>query len=199
MGQGRSIFKVFLNKLIGFLVFLVLLGIAYILIDFIPNQIYEDIVIFLFSNLFLILLITIAATISEMFWVLDFPLNLPAPLFSGTMAVLMAEFFYNLSIFIGTLMDKNLLPIDKTTQLSIYLLLFAIVLIIGYIKILFYFFKPKKTYTEEKSKKSEEKNNELADVKKSIAEIKQAMTAKKKKTKSKPKKAVKKKKVSKKK
>jgi len=85
----KSIPGIIALRIFGLLLFLFLLYIANNLSFFTDNPLNYQIILFLNSQIWLMVMITIAFLIGEIFNALIFPLNLPAPLFNAVGAVLL--------------------------------------------------------------------------------------------------------------
>jgi hypothetical protein len=122
---------IIISKIIGFLVFLIILAIANYLKVYITNEMYYTVIDFIIDNLWLSFLIFIATMIAEVFWVFSFPFNLPAPILSAISSVFIVSYIYRMWILVeGFTTTKIVIPIW-----AIYPLVFWIVLIVGYISI----------------------------------------------------------------
>jgi hypothetical protein len=135
MKQIGSIGIVFLSKVIGFVVFLILLGVTNLMIPYIQNDTFTSVVLFLDSNIKVIVIFTILLMIGELFAVLIFPFNLPAPLFSAIGSVFLVEFIFELIIFINKLTKT---PMDipfNLLYIIVSAIVFIVILIAGYVKI----------------------------------------------------------------
>ncbi len=130
---SRSVTRVVASRLVGLIIFLVIL---WILILLIPrwSGVYPFIEFFN-ENIWLIVLFSFLFLIGEAFTVLGFPLSLPAPLFNALGAVFLVSFLFRLLFRIdGITGTTNFLILEPMTPL-IYLALFLLVLIIGYVEI----------------------------------------------------------------
>ena len=133
MGQIKLAFQVLLTSIIGLLIFLVLLAIVNLLSPYISNIYYNQATLFLNNNVWLILSLTVIILIGNIFQVLDFPLNLPYPLFKGVSGFLIVLFIFQVFLFIEKLTNINFpLPLDLIAYLIAFLVL-IIVIIMEYI------------------------------------------------------------------
>jgi hypothetical protein len=96
MKKERSVGRIIISRLIGLLVFIILLGIANIIAGLVNQNTFNDIINFLNSNFRLVLLFSILFLIGEIFNNLEFPFDLPAPIFNAFGAVLLTEFIFSL-------------------------------------------------------------------------------------------------------
>ncbi len=143
-----------LTRVIGFIIFLVLLGIANLLTNYITNPIYLSVVGFLNANIWLIVIFSVIFLIGEIFGYLMFPLNIPSPLFNAVGGVLLIQFVFKLFKFLldTTSIKINFgLPIADIENLII-IVVFIIVIIVGYVHIVMDATRPKKKHILEKSK-----------------------------------------------
>ena len=135
MGQIKSFFKVIFGRLIGLLIFLVLLGIANLLKYVINNQVFLEVVQFLNINLKLIIIIGLIFLVSDLFWILVFPFNLPAPILSAIASIFVITFLFKVGFLIEKFLEISFLSKIEPFSTGIYLLVFFIVLISGYFSI----------------------------------------------------------------
>ncbi|VVB78311.1 Uncharacterised protein [uncultured archaeon] len=142
----RSISKIIISHLGGFVFFLILLAIANILVPSIPSGVYSNIVGFFNINLFFLLLIMIVGLINEIFWNFYFPFNILAPISGSFLGVYIVMFIYRIWNFLNSLYIHSniIIPIE-----SIYFLVVLLTLIIGYITILARHGMPRKDWEEE--------------------------------------------------
>lgn len=132
----KSIPGIIALRIFGLLLFLFLLYIANNLSFFTDNPLNYQIILFLNSHVWLLVLITFAFLIGEIFNALIFPLNLPAPLFNAVGAVLLVGFLIRIFALFDILLYINIFHIFDTLSFIIYPFVFIIVLIGGYILIL---------------------------------------------------------------
>lgn len=135
MGQLKSALKIIASKVLGLFIFLILVLLINILTYFIQNQFLEMIVRFFNSNLWILILMSIIFMLAEIFWVLDYPLNLPAPFLSAVSSLFLVAFLLETVKMIG--ISSNLFPerIIQLVPIIVYPLVFLVVLVIGYVKI----------------------------------------------------------------
>lgn len=137
MKEARSLGYAVLSRFIGFAVFLLVLVVLNIINNnLIQNNIFNLIVMFLNNSLWLLILITVLLIFGDIFFMLGFPFNIPAPIFSAFGSVFLIRFLFNLFYFINTFIKP---PINERWVESFYLLIstivFFIVLIVGYINV----------------------------------------------------------------
>ena len=144
MINTKALFQALLTRVIGFLVFLVLLVIANVLVYYIKNNIFSSVVLFLNQNIWLIIIFTIILLIGEIFGYLFFPLNIPAPLFNAVGGVFLVQFVFKMLIFIFSITNINFpLPLDFIENITI-AIVFVAVIVVGYVDIIRDATRPKK-------------------------------------------------------
>lgn len=132
----KSIPGIIALRVFGLLLFLCLLYIANNLTFFTDNPMNYQVILFLNNHVWLIVLITFAFLVGEIFNALIFPLNLPAPLFNATGAVLLVAFLLRTFALFDILLDINIYHLFNILSPFIYAFIFIVVLLGGYILIL---------------------------------------------------------------
>ncbi len=136
MGQIQSVIEVVLGRIIGFVIFVVLLLGANWLTSYIGLGAYVSVVDFLNNSLYIIIIFTLLLLIGEAFGVLMFPYNLPSPLFNAIGGIFLVKFIFDLIILIESIMNvSSNLKLNVFKNIA-YVLVFLLVIIIGYAKIL---------------------------------------------------------------
>lgn len=134
--ERKSVARVLIFRLIGLIFFFILLYFANILMVFIPDRIFHSIVFFFNSNVAIIASFSIIFLIAEVFRVLEFPLNLPYPIFSAFGCVFLVKFLFRMLLLADNFIQQEIFaPLSLLSPVA-YPLIFLIVLIAGYIKIL---------------------------------------------------------------
>jgi hypothetical protein len=132
----KSILKKILSKVLGFVVFLVIIIILNLLAPFIQDPYFYTTVLFMNANIGLFILMTLFFFLADIFSGLEFPLNLPTPIFNSVGAILVVSFIIRVFGLVGQL-TGNALVIDLgPIAFLIYLIVFTIVFFIGYISII---------------------------------------------------------------
>ncbi len=134
MINSKAIMHELITRVIGFLIFLILLGIVNLLTNYIRNPIFSSVVSFLNSNIWLIVIFSVIFLIGEIFGYLSFPLNIPYPLFNAVGGVFLIQFAFKLLKFI---LNQANIQISLGVSLStieniVIIVVFIIVLIVGY-------------------------------------------------------------------
>jgi len=127
-----NIVKIIFARLGGFLVFLILLGLANFLVDDIAF-LNKDILLFLNAQIFLLFLITIFFLVGELLNHVKLPFNLPAPIFNAIGSVMLVLFIFRVFGLIESFVDINL-PFNLLSIIA-YPIVFFIVLVFGYVSI----------------------------------------------------------------
>ncbi|KAF5075881.1 hypothetical protein [Methanoculleus horonobensis] len=137
MGERKkeSIAEVLVSRVVGIVVFLIVLGILNILAGaYVRIPIFLQVVEFLNANLGLLILISVIFLVGDLFGALPLPLNLPGPIFGAFGAVLLVIFIARFFLFFAGITDLEFFFVfEKVLTLPVYLLVFIIALIAGYI------------------------------------------------------------------
>jgi uncharacterized membrane protein len=133
MSKGRNILEISVSRLVGLVIFLVLLVIANLI--YINSSIYLDIVGFLNSNIGIIILFTILLYLGEVFFIFDFPLNIPAPIFNAIGGFFVVGFIFDVIYLIGNFIGPNVFYLLKLLEPFVIWLVVLIILIVGYIEV----------------------------------------------------------------
>lgn len=136
MKLKNSVWWGVLSKVIGIVVFLILVVIVNILTAYISNPLFSSVVGFLNANVLLIILISALLIIGEVFLALHFPFDLPGPLFNAVGSIFVVSFILNLVVFvIGLLTSENISAPFRLLSYFLYPLVFIIVVVLGYVRI----------------------------------------------------------------
>lgn len=168
----KKVPKIILSRIIGLMFFLFML---YILNRFtLDTSFYKLGVTFFNKNAALLIAMSLIFMIAEIFFALNFPFNLPAPLFSSFGALLLTKFIFQVFLIIDKIILINIFSIFWPLNFIIYPAVFLLVLIGGYISIFVKMAKPKKEKSEKKKskeKKSKESKKEKRNKEKSWDEV----------------------------
>jgi hypothetical protein len=155
--MAQSIARIILSRVIGFLLFLVILAIANVLISSINNQVYTDTVDFFNTNLTIIIIVTFFGLVNDIFWTFYFPFNILAPVISAVLSVYIVTFIYRFWLFANNYIKFQLtIPIN-----TIYLVVVLLVLILGYIVILARGGRPRQEWKERHEERRERRKEEV--------------------------------------
>ncbi len=135
--MGNSVAKLLVYRLIGFLVFLSLMVALNILVTYTTVPIFSEFVIFLNNHLVFVSWIALFLVLGEVFILLRYPFNIPYPLFNSAGALLVVYFFADFFIFLMSYSQTQFLPVETLNIIFFIagMLVFFIVLIVGYYKI----------------------------------------------------------------
>jgi hypothetical protein len=150
--MARSVLKIILSNIAGFLFFLILLAIANILLKYIPSAIYADVVNFFNTNIFLFLVMMLIGMINDIFWSFYFPFNILAPISSALLSLFIVVFFYTVWNFLNIYIKA-----DVAVPKGMYTPVALLVLVVGYILILVRRGRPREVYEKWAEKKEEVK------------------------------------------
>lgn len=156
--MARSVFRIILSNIGGFILFLIVLAIANIIMPYIPSTIYADVVGFFNANILLFLLMMFIGLINDIFWSFYFPFNILAPITSALLSIFVVVFFYRVWNFLNTYIKAEIaVPKGLYTPVALF------VLVIGFILILARRGKPREAYEEWVNRKQEaQKKSEAA-------------------------------------
>ncbi|PIN87066.1 hypothetical protein COV19_01460 [Candidatus Woesearchaeota archaeon CG10_big_fil_rev_8_21_14_0_10_44_13] len=143
--MAKSALKIIALKIVGFIIFLILLGIANIVVPNISGNAGMEIISFMNSNLFFFFVIMVVDLINELFWSFYFPFNILAPITGSLLSILIITLIYKLVLLIPYSDGILMMPFAL-----LYILVPVIVLIAGYILILIRGGRPKHVCDEEK-------------------------------------------------
>lgn len=131
----RSVPRIIVSKAVGLLVFLFSLYLANIALYFIDSPLVYHIVFFLNENVWFLILMSVIFMFGEVFNALRFPFNLPAPLFNAVGSVFFVFFLQMIFELTGVLTGIGSFDTLNRITFLIYPFIFAIVLIVGYVRI----------------------------------------------------------------
>jgi len=146
----KSVFKIIISNIGGFIIFLIILAIANIIMPYIPSTIYADVVGFFNANIMLFLLMMFISMVNDIFWIFYFPFNILAPITSASLSIFVVVFFYRVWNFLN-----NYIKADITVPAGMYTPVALLVLLIGYILILARRGKPREAYEKWVDKRAE--------------------------------------------
>ncbi len=130
----KKIPRIIISRIIGLMLFLIFL---YILNNIEFNvAFYDQFVLFLNNNAVLIIVMSLLFMLSEIFYVIMFPVNLISPIFSAGAALLLVMFIFRIFNLIDMMIMINLFQIFSPLSFILYPLVFFMVLIISYVIII---------------------------------------------------------------
>ncbi|MBT3984927.1 hypothetical protein HOD38_03305 [archaeon] len=122
------------SKLIGIILFILFVIIANYLITYINEPLFTIIVETLNDSLLILVLLSFLYLGKEIFEILEFPYNIPYPIFSAAASVLLMYFLFSLLESIN--MNPEITEVILLVKYLAYLLVIVIVLAVGYTDIL---------------------------------------------------------------
>ena len=138
MGK-KSVLSIIVWKSVGFVLFLVLLGIANIIMPFVHSTPYADVIRFFNGTLILMLMILFVGMLNEILWTFDFPSNILAPLSASVLSMVLVTFFYKFWKVFNAYIDPNFV-----INISlVYIVVAVTVLLLGFLTLLIRHGKPK--------------------------------------------------------
>lgn len=151
--MAKSVPRIILSQIIGFIIFLILLAATNMLIPSINSIFYTQIILFFNSNIYLLLILTLIGILNEIFWSFYFPFNLVAPIISAVLSIYIITFIYKFWILANNYIESSIqIPLH-----AIYFAVFIIVLVFGYILLLARGGKPREDWQERHEKYKREK------------------------------------------
>ncbi len=132
MYKKKSVFFVFFTRLLGFVLFLIILHFANLYFDEVSNPIMFNITQFLLQSLALILTFSVFFGLGASFKEMSFPWPITFPLFDAIGALFFLTFVFQLFSFVDTLLGLTLFSVFSWIAVLIYPLVFIGVLVAGY-------------------------------------------------------------------
>jgi len=131
----RSLARLIVSRLIGFLVVLIIVGVVNVLASLVEDSLLSDLVGFLNSNLILLFVVLVIFTLSKILWILKFPFSVGAPVLSAIASIFLLTFVFRVFSLIDDLAGVDMVGAFEVFKPFIYGLVFVIVLISGYIRV----------------------------------------------------------------
>jgi hypothetical protein len=138
MGQYRRkpLSWIFLSRMIGIIIFLIIVVLANLLTHYVSNSFYNSCVMFLNENFWLLIIIAFILLAGDIFGVFVFPLNLPSPIIKAIGSVFFIFFILSLIRWVDTIAFTNFYYPFLFISYLLAVLVFLVVLISGYYEIL---------------------------------------------------------------
>lgn len=131
--EKREVIRNALLKLLGFVIYLILLGFLNIMSLYVSNPIFLGITNMLNQNILIILLLVFIFFLVSLFNKLKYPYNLPAPVFSGFSVIIILRILLLVMGIINTNNPSVLFTFLEEHSLQIYILFLLLVLTAMYI------------------------------------------------------------------
>jgi hypothetical protein len=132
----KSLLRKVLLKAIGFIVFLAMMLALNVLAVLLPEPYFVSIVEFLDSNFLLLILLNLLFFFGDVFSALDFPLDLPAPIFSAVGGVFLLTFIIKVLELVAVLTDGAVVVNLRPIATLLYILVFILAFFFGYLSII---------------------------------------------------------------
>ena len=132
----RSLGWVFVSRMIGIIIFLIVVVLANILTYYVSNPVYRSGVDFLNTNFWLLLIIGIILFVSDIFRAFPFPLDLPYPVIKAIGSVFIIAFVLRIFEWVDRVTGNNIYHFFWLLSFVIVPLVFILVVITGYYEIL---------------------------------------------------------------
>ncbi len=131
----KSVTMIILSKIIAILLLLFSLSILTGLKKAVSHDIFSMLVDFLNKNITLVVVIIILFLIADLFWIAEFPKNMPAPLFYTIAAMLVIRFLLDMLLVTGDAAGLDISHMIRTSSLFFYIFVAMFVLLGSYIVI----------------------------------------------------------------
>jgi hypothetical protein len=142
--MAKKVQHIILSRVFAILFFLIALVVVNAIIPSVNNSLYESIVNFFNSNILFILMLMFIGILNEVFWSFYFPFNFIAPITSGAFGVYVTMFLYKAWNFVDSFLLTGIaIPIAR-----VYVVVFLVFLIFGYLFILDRGGRPKEEWGE---------------------------------------------------
>ena len=129
----KGVLSVTFFRLIGLVVFLIILALANSFSW--NNSIYLQILEFLNQNIGIIILFSLLLYLGELFFLFEFPINTPAPLFNAFGGIFLVSFIFRIFYQIEEFVNQEVFSVFYNFLLLILLIVFFVILIFGYVKV----------------------------------------------------------------
>jgi hypothetical protein len=134
-GEKRSFAFALASSAVSFGLFLVLIGVLNLLVDYIDDALFHQIVTFVNDNIEIIITFAIIFLIGSLFQNLQFPFNLPAPLVNAVGAMFFITFMFRVFAFVDSQIEEPIFQNIEEGSFLIYPVVFLVVIVGGYISI----------------------------------------------------------------
>lgn len=162
-GKNRGLLGTVFSGLSGMVIFVILVYLANIIVPYVNNYTYWKFVYFINVNVALILLISIVSFLGDLVYLLNFPFDVPAPIFKTVSAMMGISFVFNLISFIDLLLKIHIYNILKPFEDTIYLIVIIVFLVLGYAMVI------------NKKRREDREIGKIKEIKKSL-EVKEAIS-----------------------
>lgn len=136
MANVGSIVKITITRLIGFLIFVLILFVLKILSGYIVNDVFLGAVSFLYNDFVIIMLMSLFFLFADIISQIDFPINLITPMFNALAAYFLIGFIFDIFSFIDMYVTKGELANISHYSFVITIVVILCVLVFGYVDII---------------------------------------------------------------
>jgi hypothetical protein len=136
MKKSKSLLWMMITKGYWLFSFIVIMLVVNFLTIFIKNPTFKEIVSFTNQNISLIIIMAVIFCLAELFDLLNFPFNLPAPLFNATGAIFMISFIQKIFLLLGDIINEPIVQVIGEYFPFVSVIIFVVVVIAGYVGIL---------------------------------------------------------------
>jgi len=161
----KSVLNVTISRLVGLIVFLVLLSVANVL--YFNSSIYLEIVSFLNAKILIIILFSLLLYLGELFFIFGFPFNFPSPIFNAFGGAILVGFIFDCIILGVGFAGLDLSFVLRILEIVVVILVFILAIIVGYVKV-FSSVGAKSRKRKETRKKVKKEESEWEEVKEEI-------------------------------
>jgi len=125
-----------LYKLLGFVIYIIVIGILNIVALFTSNFGFSVTLSFLNNSIIIVLFMFVALFFTSFFSSMNYPNNIPAPIFNAAAVVIVAWMLLGILNAINPELNSRIIGFLFGNSLIVYLLIAAFVLVAGYILLL---------------------------------------------------------------
>jgi signal transduction histidine kinase len=133
MSKEKTVLEITISRLVGLIVFLVLLGVANVIQ--VNSSMYYQIVSFFNAEMWVIITFSILFYLGELFFVFDFPINFPAPIFNAIGGAVLVNFIFDIMVKGLDLADVNIAFMLRILEVVVLVIVVVVALIVGYVRV----------------------------------------------------------------
>ncbi len=158
--ESHGALGIIFKRFIGFIVLIIFLIVANILVKYVNNSVYTNVIGFFNSVIALFIILLFIGTINEILWSLNFPFNLIAPVTGAILSIFIVDFFYRLWQLVQSYADIHV----ELPMAIIYPFVFVVVLVLGYLSLLARGTKTSEEWREHMKKEKSELKREMKSI-----------------------------------
>ena len=133
--EKKEVIRNALYKLLGFVIYLAILGLLNILTLFSSAGSFLEVIKFLNNNIFIAFLITLVFFLASLFNSMKYPYNLPAPVFVSIGITIISWMLLEILNVVKSELNSRVISFLVAHSVNVYILIAAFVLIIEYIEL----------------------------------------------------------------